>query len=178
MAIPSGKCRRWNRRLCTEALISALVSGFSCTGPRLACWSLCLRKYCKMCICILIVIFWCKKGWQYHQSVMEDRGWPGNELERGKGGLACRWRTPAHLGLCLRYGDREPQVCVFFQIIDCSHFVPLATSPSMTWLWLKGLARMWEASIFAVRFHSVYLVLIPSFQNIIPFIHISWCIIF
>ena len=60
MAIPLGKCQCWNRNRCTQAHISALVFGSSCTGLRLACWSSWLRKYCQKWI--IITVLWYRDG--------------------------------------------------------------------------------------------------------------------
>ena len=60
MGIQLWKCRCWNRNLCTRAHISASAFGSSCMGLRLACWSWCLRKYCRKWI--LITLLCCDTG--------------------------------------------------------------------------------------------------------------------
>ena len=57
MGIQLGKCQRWNRSRCTRAHIFASAFGSSCMGLRLACWSWCLRKYCRKWILITLLCY-------------------------------------------------------------------------------------------------------------------------
>ena len=144
MGIQLGKCQRWNRNLCTRAHISASAFGSSCMGLRLACWSWCLRKYCRKWILITLL---CYRDGSTTSLLWKKEGDQGMNWKEAKVDL------PADGGLQYTLVFASDMVtqdlrCVFFLLSSLFYcfllfFFP-ATSPLMTLPWLRALVPMWE----------------------------------
>ena len=146
MGIQQGKCQRWNRNLCTRAHISASAFGSSCMGLRSACWSWCLRKYCRKWI--LITLLCCDTGTEVlpvcYGRKRATREWTGKRRRSTcplMEDFSILWSLPQTWWH--RTWGVYSSCCHHCSCVSYCFFFPV-TSPLMTLPWLRALVPMWE----------------------------------